>query len=51
MIPGSFDLQDDQATLNITSIHDNRADGTFGGTMTLGSNKQQIQITQGEFHM
>ncbi len=46
----NFDLQNDQSTLNITGIHDDQADGTFEGTMTLGSNKQQIQITQGEFH-
>jgi hypothetical protein len=45
----NFDLQHDISTLNISNIHDNQADGTFEGTMTQGNNKEQIQITQGEF--
>jgi hypothetical protein len=46
----NFDLQRDLSTLNITSVDQNQADGTFEGTMTQGNNKEQLQISQGEFH-
>jgi hypothetical protein len=45
-----FDLHNDVSRLTITSIHDNLADGTFDGTLMMGSNKVQATITNGEFH-